>query len=156
MKTFVLSIFVLCASLIGYSQTTNPLPCVQYYSNSNLGGGDCKTAKQGNLKYYPGYGTTPANMNYFPTGKFVIYFKSPVPAGTKAPEILSAGVDDGDGNILPPPYDYKYAPHNDDFSVARSSPSSRLPKRAAKVPGLRTRHSDLLGIPCPFRKRLGS
>lgn len=121
MKTFVLSIFVLCASLIGYSQTTNPLPCVQYYSNSNLGGGDCKTAKQGNLKYYPGYGTTPANMNYFPTGKFVIYFKSPVPAGTKAPEILSAGVDDGDGNILPPPYDYKYAPHNDDFSVARSS-----------------------------------
>ena len=50
-----------------------------------------------------------------------MYFKSAIPVGTKAPEITQAGIDMGDGTILPPPFDYKYAPYKDDVTTARTS-----------------------------------
>jgi len=119
MKTFVLSLVVLCTSLISFSQTS--YPCVKFYSTANLGGGDCQTAGTGGNKHYPGYLTQAADPNYTPTGKFVIYFKSPIPIGVAAPEITSAGIDDGSGNILLPGYDYKYAAYKDDITTVRST-----------------------------------
>ena len=107
--------------LVGISQTSTSYPCVKFYSTGNVGGGNCETKGSGSDKHYPGYLTEPENVNYFPTGKITIYFHTPIPAGTPAPLITAAGGDDGNGNMLLPPFDYKYAPFQDDITVARSS-----------------------------------
>ena len=121
MKKVLLSFLVSSIMLVGISQTTTSYPCVKYYSTGNLGGGDCATSGSGNNKHYPGYLTEPANVNYFPTGKITVYFHSPIPAGTPAPMITAAGIDDGNGVIVAPAFDYKYAAFNDNINVARSS-----------------------------------
>ena len=121
MKKVLLFSIASIAMLIGTSQTTTTFPCVRYYSTGNLGGGDCETKGTGNDKHYPGYLTELENANYFPTGKITVFFESPIPAGIAAPVITKAGIDDGYGNILLPGFDYKYAAHNDNTSVPRSS-----------------------------------
>jgi hypothetical protein len=116
MKTFLLSLALLCVTLASFSQ----LPCVKYYSVKNLGGGDCQTAGTGPNKYYPGYLTATSNANYSPTGKFTVYFDGSIPAGVSAPEIVSVTPD-----ISPLPlstaFDYKYAAYNDNSSAARTA-----------------------------------
>lgn len=120
MKKVLLSFAASIAMLTCFSQTTTSFPCVKYYSTGNLGGGDCETKGTGNDKHYPGYLTELENSSYFPTGKITVYFQSPIPAGTAAPVITKAGIDDG-GHILLPGFDYKYAAYKDNINVARSS-----------------------------------
>jgi len=121
MKKVLLSFFLCSIILVASSQTSSTYPCVKFYSSGNLGGGNCETKGSGADKHYPGYLTAPENVNYFPTGKITVYFDTPIPAGTPAPLITAAGADDGNGNMLLPPFDYKYAAFQDDITVARSS-----------------------------------
>jgi len=121
MKKVLLSFFLCSIILVASSQTSSSYPCVKFYSSGNLGGGNCETKGTGSDKHYPGYLTEPENVNYFPTGKITVYFDTPIPAGTPAPLITAAGGDDGTGHMVLPPFDYKYAPFQDNSTVARSS-----------------------------------
>lgn len=121
MKKVLLSFLAGTMMLVGISQTTTSFPCVKYYSTGNLGGGNCPVTGSGQSKYYPGYlSLAAAEQGYTPTGKILVYFVTPIPAGTPAPLITKAGIDDGNGHILLPGFDYRYRPFNDDPSVARS------------------------------------
>jgi hypothetical protein len=124
MKKVLLTMLAGSAMLFGISQTTlsvAPFPCVKYFATGNLGGGDCPTTGTGNNKHYPGYLDITEKTGYVSTGKITIYFKDVIPAGTPAPMIISAGVDDGSGNIVAPAFDYYYAAYNDNLATARTS-----------------------------------
>lgn len=116
MKTYLLSLALLCATLTTFAQN----PCVKYYSVKNLGGGDCQTAGTGSNKYYPGYLTQSSNAGFTPTGKFVVYFDGTIAAGVAAPEIISVVPDNG-SQTLSTAFDYKYAAYSDNINTPRSS-----------------------------------
>jgi hypothetical protein len=121
MKKVLLSMIAAIAMLSAISHVTVPYPCVRFYATGNLGGGDCDVTGSGNTKYYPGYLDIAPAPGFTPTGKITVYFADPIPIGVPAPMILSAGIDDGNGNILGTPYDYKYAAYKDNLGTARTS-----------------------------------
>jgi hypothetical protein len=124
MKRVLLSVTFVCIVLSLFSQGST-LPCVQFYSTGNAGGGNCPSKGTGSTAYFPGYlNIVPEAPGYINSGRIRIFFKTPIPVGVPAPAILEAGPENPNspGTILNgQAFNYRYHPYSDDKTVVRAS-----------------------------------
>jgi hypothetical protein len=121
MKRYLLAFVFLFSITSSFTQDLI-LPCIQSYKTGNAGGGNCETQGGGSTAYFPGYLNQPEAPGYIPSGRIIVYFKTPIPIGMKAPEILEAGPQDPNvpGQITPgQAFNYRYHPFKDNISIER-------------------------------------